>query len=152
MSTKWKKLISTISLKINSKYLYGTIKKYLTLSATATPYVTGHDQSHSSWANLPLTGHFTKGWSLKFPNFTSDSSLYLWKKQEFQKIEEVWPTLFFIIRGGHTSLTLLNSCSFQRYRLSYRNLYGILLLQTLWIGRFTNFQYKLCTFYYLKLV
>ena len=32
---------------------------------------------------------------------------------------------------GHTSSTLLNSCSYQRYRLSFRNLYSILLLQTL---------------------
>ena len=32
---------------------------------------------------------------------------------------------------GHTSSTLLNSCFFQRYRLSFRNLYSILLKQTL---------------------
>ena len=27
-------------------------------------------------------------------------SLYLWKEQEFKIVEEVWPTLFFIFRGG----------------------------------------------------
>ena len=32
---------------------------------------------------------------------------------------------------GHTSSTILNSCSFQIYRLSFRNLYSILLKQTL---------------------
>jgi len=32
---------------------------------------------------------------------------------------------------GHTSSTILNSCSFQRYRMSFRNLYSILLKQTL---------------------
>ena len=31
-------------------------------------------------------------------------------------VEEMWPTLFFIFRRGHTSSTFLNSCSFQRYR------------------------------------
>ena len=36
----------------------------------------------------------SKGWSLKFANFTGDSGLYLWKEQEFKKFEEVWPTLF----------------------------------------------------------
>ena len=40
-----------------------------------------------------------KGWSLKFSNFTGDSSLYLWKEQEFQKVEEVWPTLFSFLGG-----------------------------------------------------
>ena len=34
-----------------------------------------------------------KGWSLKFPNFTGYSGLYLWKEQKFQKVEEVWPPL-----------------------------------------------------------
>ena len=32
---------------------------------------------------------------------------------------------------GHTSSTILNSCSFQRYRLSFWNLYSILLTQAL---------------------
>ena len=32
---------------------------------------------------------------------------------------------------GHTSSTILNSCSFQRYRLPFRNLYSILLTQAL---------------------
>ena len=32
---------------------------------------------------------------------------------------------------GHTSSSILNSCSFQRYRLSFRNLYSILLTQAL---------------------
>ena len=35
---------------------------------------------------------------------------------------------------GHTFSTILNSCSFQRYRLSFRNLYSILLTQALWVG------------------
>ena len=39
---------------------------------------------------------------------------WLWKEQEFKIVEEVWPTLFFIFRGGHTSSTILNSCSFRR--------------------------------------
>ena len=32
---------------------------------------------------------------------------------------------------GHTSSTILNSCSFQRYRLPFQNLYSILVNQTL---------------------
>ena len=32
--------------------------------------------------------------------WTGDSSLYFWKEQEFKIIEEVWPSLFFIFRGG----------------------------------------------------
>ena len=35
-------------------------------------------------------------------------------------------------KGGHTSSTILNSCSFQRYRMSFRYLYSILLRQTLY--------------------
>ena len=42
--------------------------------------------------------------------------LYLWKDQEFKTVEELWPTLFFIFRGGYTSSTILNCWSFQRYR------------------------------------
>ena len=34
---------------------------------------------------------------------------------------------------GHTSSTILNSCSFQRKRLSFQNLYSILLTQALCI-------------------
>ena len=41
------------------------------------------------------------------------------------------PLYFSFLGGGHTSSTLLNSCSFQRYRLSFRNLYSILLTQAL---------------------
>ena len=54
--------------------------------------------------------------SLKFLFHESFVGLYLWKDQEFKIVEEVWPTLFFIFRGGHTSSTILNSWSFQRYR------------------------------------
>ena len=75
----------------------------ITISSSYCHHIECHNPQH-------------KGWSLKFVNFTGDSSLYLWKEQEFKKVEEVWPTLFFIFRGGHTSSTFLNSCSFQRYR------------------------------------
>ena len=47
----------------------------------------------------------------------SVNSLYLWKEQEFKIVEEVWPNLKMKNIGGHTSATILNSCSFQRYRL-----------------------------------
>ena len=58
-----------------------------------------------------------KGWVLKKGIFKNYSGLYLWKEQEFKIVEEVRPTLFFIFREGHISSTILNSCSFQRYRL-----------------------------------
>ena len=35
------------------------------------------------------------------------------------------------VKVGHTSSTILNSCSFRRYRLWFRNLYSILLTQAL---------------------
>ena len=41
-----------------------------------------------------------------------DSGLYLFKEQEFNIVEEVWPTLFFIFRGGHTSTHIQNPASF----------------------------------------
>ena len=41
------------------------------------------------------------------------------------------PPLKMKNKVGHTSSTILNSCSFKRYRLSFRNLYSILLKQTL---------------------
>ena len=65
--------------------------------------------------------------------WAGNSGLCLWKEQEFKIVEEVCPTLFFIFRGGHTSSTILNSCSFRRWRLSFRNLYSILLTQALCI-------------------
>ena len=39
---------------------------------------------------------------------------------------------------SHTSSNISNSCSFQRYRLSFRNLYSILLTEALWSH--TNLQ------------
>ena len=47
----------------------------------------------------------------------TDSSLYLWKEQEFKIVEEVWPPLKMKNKVGRASSTILNSCSFQRYRL-----------------------------------
>ena len=55
-----------------------------------------------------------KGWVKKNELALTDSGLYIWKEQEFKIVEEVWPTLF--LGGGHNSSTILNSCSFQRYR------------------------------------
>ena len=51
--------------------------------------------------------------------------------QEFKIVEEVWPHLKMKNKVGHTSSTILNSCSFQRYSLSFWNLYSILLTQAL---------------------
>ena len=45
---------------------------------------------------------------------TLQRSLCLWKEQEF-KIVEVWPPLKMKNKVGHTSSTILNSCSFQRH-------------------------------------
>ena len=53
-------------------------------------------------------------WQVK-AYWTGNSGLYLWKEQEFKKVEEVWPPKMKN-KVGHTSLTILNSCSFQRYR------------------------------------
>ena len=36
---------------------------------------------------------------------------------QLKEVEEVWPRLKMKNIGGHTSSTILNSCSFQRYRL-----------------------------------
>ena len=75
-----------------------------------------------SWNRL-RGGHFEV--TEKFPfwshyyrrrYFPSDS-LYLWKEQEFKIVEELRPLLKMKNKGGHTSTTFLNSCSFQRYRL-----------------------------------
>ena len=44
------------------------------------------------------------------------NSLYLWKEQEFKIVEEVWPPLKMKNKVGHSSSTILNSWSFQRYR------------------------------------
>ena len=46
---------------------------------------------------------------------------------------------------GHTSSTILNSCSFQRYRLSIWNLYSILLTQALLFIEIPNRQTNVWT-------
>ena len=60
---------------------------------------------------------FIEGFSLATSCWTGHNSLYLWMDQEFKEVEEVWPNLKMKNIGGHTSATILNSCSFQRYRL-----------------------------------
>ena len=47
------------------------------------------------------------------------SSEFLWKDQEFKIVEEVWPPLKMKNKVGLTSSTILNSCSFRRYRCSF---------------------------------
>ena len=63
--------------------------------------------------NLLIVG---KGWVRKFELALTDSGLYLWKEQEFKIVEKVWPPLKMKNKVGHTNSTILNSCSFQRYR------------------------------------
>ena len=57
-----------------------------------------------------------KGWVKKNELASTDSSLYLWKEQEFKIVEEVWPPKKIKNKVGHTFSTVLNSRSFQRYR------------------------------------
>ena len=59
---------------------------------------------------------FVESDSLEFLFLQSFVGLYLWKDQEFKIVEEVWPPLKMKKKVGHTSSTILNSCSFQRYR------------------------------------
>ena len=45
----------------------------------------------------------------------SRKSIYLFKERELEKVIEFGPPLFFNFKGGHTSSTFSNSCSFLRY-------------------------------------
>ena len=45
----------------------------------------------------------------------SRKCVFLFNEQELEKVIEFRPPLFFNFRGGHTSSTFSNSCSFLRY-------------------------------------
>ena len=45
----------------------------------------------------------------------SRKSIYLFKERKLEKVIELGPPLFFNFRGGHTSSTFSNFCSFLRY-------------------------------------
>ena len=59
------------------------------------------------------------------------TTAYTSERSRNRRVEEVQPSLKTKNKVGHTSSTLLNSCSFQRYRLLFWNLYSILLTQAL---------------------
>ena len=49
----------------------------------------------------------SKGVNLKMSQWTGNSGLYLWKEQEFKKVEEVWPLLKMKNKVGHISSTII---------------------------------------------